>query len=97
MQSDEVVGDHPPSRWKQVLLGLVAFLATPVVITAMFRVMTDAVPGWLPPAALALIAVALLFIERIPRAVPMGILAGCIAWTAFLYWLFARWDSMSGG
>lgn len=80
-----------------MVFSVVAFLATPVVITGMFRVMSDAMPGWLPPAVLAVAAIVLWFVERVPRAVPLGILAGCVAWTAFLYWLFARWDSMSGG
>ena len=87
-----------PATWKkQVLLGVLAFVATPILITGMFRVLPDAIPGWAPPATLAGAAIILWFTARVPRSVPIGMLAGCVGWTLFLYWLFARWDSMSGG
>lgn len=82
------------AAWQRVLLGVLAFIATPFLVTGIYRLLPEGAPFWLwsafPFAALGLLAVALWFFHSVPRPVSVGIVVGLLAHAVFLMFLFTQ-------
>lgn len=76
------------------MLGVVAALATPFLVTAMFRIIPASIPIALPFLATAGVAAGLWFARSVPRSVPFGIILASVAHALFLIWLFGEFEGL---
>lgn len=83
--------------WKPILLGVLAFIATPFAVTGIYRVLPESAPYWLwsgfPFAVLGLFAVVLWFVASVPRSVSIGIGVGLVAHALLLMVLFMQLEA----
>lgn len=74
------------------LLGIA--LATPFLVTGLYRILPESTPFWLwspfPFVVLGLLAIGLWFVRSVPRSVSIGIVVGLVAHALFLIFLFTQ-------